>query len=131
MTIQHDLSVIGFGYLQEVVSTGNKTTAHIYRLPTTQNSSKRGETLMFNCLVSDPLIKAELGAFQSALAQGCAVIVKFAAQYLETTGFLHCMAEGDPDHILNVSAKLTAISEIFVDGSKQPIGEGDAVAVNW
>jgi hypothetical protein len=109
MSHSYGLSMAGFGYLQEVVTLNDQTLVRLYCLSPTHSSEQRSEMVVFNCSVTDETIKAKLARYQVDMEQSRAVIVKFAAQYLETTGFHHCMAKNDPDHILTISAKLTAI----------------------
>jgi len=117
--MQSDLYLIGVGCLQNVTQVNHQIFAQIQRLPVSQKLGDRGEEILFNCLVEDPTLKALLSACDAHASQGRTVVVKFAAQYLETTSLQHCVDTCDPDHILTISIKLTAISEIFIEGVKQ------------
>jgi len=125
MTIYSDLAIIGFGYLQEVVILNKQMIVRIHCSPQSSEKDKRGEALSFSCIVNDPVIKNKFQCLDNELQNGSSILVKFAANYLETTGFQSCVTEDDPDHILNISAKLTTISVIYIDGVKDLFPEGE------
>lgn len=112
-----DLSLTGFGYLQEFVRFNGDILARIYCLPAHENNANHNEAIILNCLVNDFLLKAKLGNCGSHLENGSAILLKFTANYLETTSFQTCVTKDDPDHIINIAAKLVAIDKVYIDGA--------------
>jgi hypothetical protein len=109
------LKVTGFGYLTTVLEQTQEIIVDIGCF----NAHKQDEILYLSCIVKDPALFDRLKNYQATLSSGHAITLKFSADYLETTQFQSCWAEGvDPGHIVNMKAKLTAINTIYVDGVK-------------
>lgn len=114
----YDLTIRGFGYLQKVIEYDNADFVHIQCLPVASTGNNRDELVILNCVAKDENIKVKLRQYQCNAKNNNAVIVKFAAHYLETTACYNCQSPNDPERIIQITAQLTAISDVFVDGIK-------------
>ncbi len=118
-----DLTISGIGYLQQVVEQNHLAVVNIHCLPRAKALNERGELLILNCVAHDEAIRNQLKRFkfyQSTLKQDCNVVIQFTAQYLETVAYYHGMAPDDPERIVQITAELMAVSEIFIEGVNKP-----------
>ena len=110
-----DLSLSGYGYLQEVIEVGHHRVARIYCH--CQKESEPGTAFIIVCHVVDQSLKTQLTLYQEILEKGHSVIVKFTAHYLETTSLQRCsLPEETLESILCMNATLLSIAAVYVDG---------------
>src|SRR4051812_10869957 len=77
------LSLIGIGYLEEIIFSNNRYVARLKLLPCYNAEGRAKEEVMLNCVVNTWESQSLLDALNIKRTTGCAVIVRFIACYHE------------------------------------------------
>jgi hypothetical protein len=110
----------GLAYVTELTtySFSDHVTVTLHCLPIIPIKNSRSELMTITCAVHDEALIKKLQSCRKMLFADPAII-EFTVKYLGTVALHYCNKPEDPEQIVNIAARLTAIHALYVNGVKQ------------